>query len=273
MARSRAGMVDFLCIGAQKAGTTWLWEALRRHPGVFTPPVKELHHYDHRHTPANRAWTGLHLRRAVRRALRWHVNHAAPFDRAWIDYLIDLADRDPFTPAWYARAFARAPAGAVRVDITPEYAGLPPEGVAEVLADNPDVKVLHILRDPVERALSQLRMGFAGAKLAAPDDAAWRAALAGADLAERSDYARHIAVWDEVAPGRVRRLSFDDLTGDPARFLGRVERFAGLDPGPRPAGLGAAVHASAHMSAPDWVRAALADRLAPQRAAMAAALR
>lgn len=28
---------DFICIGAQKAGTTWLYEQLRRHPDVWMP--------------------------------------------------------------------------------------------------------------------------------------------------------------------------------------------------------------------------------------------
>src|SRR5262245_13183400 len=37
---------DFLGIGAQKAGTTWLYEQLRRHPDVWLPPEKELHYFD-----------------------------------------------------------------------------------------------------------------------------------------------------------------------------------------------------------------------------------
>jgi len=37
---------DFLCIGAQKAGTTWLADALRAHPEVFVPEDKELHYFD-----------------------------------------------------------------------------------------------------------------------------------------------------------------------------------------------------------------------------------
>jgi hypothetical protein len=32
---------DFICIGAQKSGTTWLYEQLRRHPGIHIP-AKEL---------------------------------------------------------------------------------------------------------------------------------------------------------------------------------------------------------------------------------------
>jgi hypothetical protein len=38
--------VDFLCIGAQKAGTTWLYEMLRRLPQVGLPKSKEVHFWD-----------------------------------------------------------------------------------------------------------------------------------------------------------------------------------------------------------------------------------
>lgn len=37
---------DFLGIGAQKAGTTWLHANLAAHPGVFLPATKELHYFD-----------------------------------------------------------------------------------------------------------------------------------------------------------------------------------------------------------------------------------
>ncbi len=38
---------DFLGIVAQKSGTTWLHDKLWRHPQVWLPPIKELHHLGH----------------------------------------------------------------------------------------------------------------------------------------------------------------------------------------------------------------------------------
>ena len=38
--------VDFLCIGAQKAGTTWLYEMLRKIPQIGLPTAKEVHFWD-----------------------------------------------------------------------------------------------------------------------------------------------------------------------------------------------------------------------------------
>lgn len=36
---------EFLCIGSQKAGTTWLYENLRCHPELFLPDRKELNYF------------------------------------------------------------------------------------------------------------------------------------------------------------------------------------------------------------------------------------
>jgi hypothetical protein len=37
---------DFICVGAQKAGTTSLWRALKQHPDVHVPPSGEVHFFD-----------------------------------------------------------------------------------------------------------------------------------------------------------------------------------------------------------------------------------
>lgn len=43
----RTKLPDFLVIGVPRAGTTWLYEALRRHPQVFLPGRrKEIHFFD-----------------------------------------------------------------------------------------------------------------------------------------------------------------------------------------------------------------------------------
>ena len=37
---------NFLCIGAPKAGTTWLHTHLARHPHIWLTPQKEMHFFD-----------------------------------------------------------------------------------------------------------------------------------------------------------------------------------------------------------------------------------
>lgn len=42
---------DFICVGAQKSGTTWLYHELNKHPNVRMPAVKELRYFfDHKMT-------------------------------------------------------------------------------------------------------------------------------------------------------------------------------------------------------------------------------
>jgi len=43
---SNSLLPDFLIIGAQKSGTTFLYKAFRQHPEVYLPPRKELHYFD-----------------------------------------------------------------------------------------------------------------------------------------------------------------------------------------------------------------------------------
>ena len=44
--KSRLCLPDFLGIGAQKSGTTWLAQNLRCHPEVYLPESKELHYFN-----------------------------------------------------------------------------------------------------------------------------------------------------------------------------------------------------------------------------------
>ena len=38
--------VNFIGIGVQKAGTTWLSSILKEHPEIYIHPRKELHYFD-----------------------------------------------------------------------------------------------------------------------------------------------------------------------------------------------------------------------------------
>src|SRR4051794_11487807 len=112
----------FLCIGAQKAGTSWLFVQLQQHPQVWMPPVKELHFFDHLFVSENRKWTRWHIQSGVRKCLKWHINNVEKTDFGYVRYLADLAGRDLFTAEWYERAFDRPGAAGRKLgDITPEY--------------------------------------------------------------------------------------------------------------------------------------------------------
>ena len=39
------GTIDFIGVGARKAGTTWIYKQLKKHPQIFTPSSKELSYF------------------------------------------------------------------------------------------------------------------------------------------------------------------------------------------------------------------------------------
>lgn len=111
--------IDFIIAGVQKGGTTALDSYLRQHPAVSMAKKKEPHFFD------KRPKTGL-----------------APLDRALYHRLFD----------WRA-----ARAGCLLGEATPIiswwHGALP-----RVWSYNPDIKLILLLRDPVERAWSHYRM-------------------------------------------------------------------------------------------------------------------
>ncbi|WP_067471496.1 sulfotransferase family protein [Actinomadura hibisca] len=116
---------DFLVAGAPKAGTTALHAALAAHPGLYLSPVKEPKFFLTDGPPPARGGPG------DAQTYREHV---------W--------RRDD-----YEALFDGAPDGALRGESTPFY--LYDAGARErIRALVPEVKLIVVLRDPVERAHS-----------------------------------------------------------------------------------------------------------------------
>lgn len=239
---------SFLCVGVQKAGTSWLYEQLRQHPELWLPPIKELHYFDHLYCPANRAWTHWHIEQSVKNMLKDYLNQAQAVDFRYVRYLATMASKPLFTEAWYRQAFTRQAAqGKVLGDITPEYCAIGDEGIAYVkrlLGE--DVKVLWVIRDPLGRALSQLRMNAGRRGLSADSpDSIWLELAQDTEIAERGDYADYIPRWERHL-GREAMLfvPFGQIASQPGAVLQAIGQFLQVTPwqGYR------AVHEKVHVS-------------------------
>jgi len=114
--------VSFLICGTQKAGTTALADYLRGHPQLFLPEQKELHHFDNE-------------------TLNWGPGNGAQRRNA----------------RRYHEAFQTAPAGSLWGEATPIYMywDTAPERIWRY---NPAMRIVVILRNPVERAYSHWAM-------------------------------------------------------------------------------------------------------------------
>lgn len=166
---------NFLVIGAQRAGTTWLYECLREHPDIYLPEQKELHYFD-----------------------------------------LNLAKGEQ----WYLSHFANANETAIG-EITPNYYQYP-GAIEEALVLLPSAKLIFILREPKERALSQFSLF----------KEKWGVSTVEQAIMERPEFAdlslqgKHLKRIISIVPReRLLILFYDDLASKPLEFLSSIYRF------------------------------------------------
>jgi len=140
---------DFLCIGAQKSGTSWLTSNIRLHPDIWTTPVKGIHFFNDlpplpmitrvfNRKQRNNKWRHLligQLGRAVKAPHTLEVRWLLRF------FLLQRSE------SWYASLFTPGE-GQIAGEITPAYARLDEDTVGRVHSLMPNAKIIYLLRDP-----------------------------------------------------------------------------------------------------------------------------
>ncbi len=156
------------CVGATKAGTTWLYRYLHDHPDCAMPAVKEAHYWDTFDAPS--LDKQLVAYRVRLREMRRQKQDAAQAGRGWqIDNLNRRIDQmkallaalegdrssDAGYLAWLldGRADSR-----IVADITPNYATLADETLVRMRDAAPGTKFIYLIRDPLDRLWSHIRM-------------------------------------------------------------------------------------------------------------------
>ena len=216
---------NFICIGAQKAGTGWLYEQLRAHPDFWMPPIKELHYFDRKtRTPRPGAENRFDEALSAARDSR---------DENFIREARQLfADRE-ISPSGYAALFDNR-GKLISGDITPGYSTLPDEIVSLVARSFPEAEIIFVARDPVERAWSQLSMWVRHGRIPRfdPNDAdAVLQNLSNPGVLARSYPSEIVRRWKEhVAPGKLHTYFFDDLKAAPEKLRFAILSLLGADP-------------------------------------------
>jgi len=208
---------DFLCVGAQKGGTSWLYHQLESHPDFWMPPLKELHYFDELSRIPPVAST------------RPRDNR----DRRFLESIKRLSARSHIDLDDYAGLFA--PKGQLLSgDITPAYSMLSDEIIERIVDRFPNLKVIFLARDPVERAWSQLSMGVRLRNISpfdATDVDVVTRTLLNPGVLLRSHPSKIVARWKRyVRPELFRIFFFDDLERDPAELRRSILLFLGADP-------------------------------------------
>ncbi|HEY2357949.1 MAG TPA: sulfotransferase [Phenylobacterium sp.] len=261
------GKPDFLCVGAQQAGTTWLHQMLRQNPGVWLGPFQEYQFFNALFVKGDAEWVGWHVRTKVHNAIRYSVA-AAPnnIDLDYLRYLMDIVDEHSmFTEAWYSHIFSRG-GQAVKGDISPAYCSIPAEGVDYVLRTQGPIPVIFLVRDPAGRALSQLRMNISRTRSGPPTTRAqWEQVAANPEIAARGDYRRYIADWLARYPEqKLLFVPFRDVDADPLGVLRRVEQHIGVGAQAIYAKAGERVYEGADLELPGYVTEMVQQQFRPQ---------
>ena len=222
---------DFLCIGAMGSGTSWLNKNLGFHPEVWFTPIKELHHFDAQIMPRERKRVRYfkHLRRRFRRLARKAKVLDPTFmqDLSW-DAHFFLRRR---TNDWYVRLFRPMP-GQIAGEITPAYAGLSVEKIREVHELNPKIKLIYIMRNPIDRSWTAVTKILAKRKKRTlsnvPDKEIFNK-LDSSKVVIRSNYIEAIEKWGSVFPKEQFFITFfEDIAERPRELLLRIHEFLGI---------------------------------------------
>lgn len=225
--------INFWGIGAQKAGTSWLYYNLNKTPGFIIPPVKEMHYFDRdtkypspnilsQSRVIDRLKSFSYIKKAARSIIATIVKGKLKnlgFTLKW--FFSNYSDD------WYISVFA--PLKGIKGEITPSYSMLNTDDIARMHAMAPDAKLILMLRNPIDRAWSHFRhtkKGIKGFKLDDVKDHDIIEFMQSEGQELRSNYMRTISNFTSVFPKEQLLIGFFDAIMDaPEQLLEEVIQF------------------------------------------------
>ena len=208
---------DFMIVGPQRTGTSWLYVNLRFHPEIQLSRPKEIFFFS--------SLKSRHAKRFVTDDLRWYLQFFR--DPAWL-----WAAKTGVCLAKYGRWYRPR----VRGESTASYASLDTDVIDDIVRLNPDLKVLLMVRNPVDRAWSDAKYYFEQRVPTIRDVpfAELREFYTDPYQLSCGRYSRNITNWSaRLRPGHLFISRFDDIAAHPERMLRDVMRFLGVSDGRR----------------------------------------
>ena len=189
--RNLANRTFCIGVGAQKAGTSWLFNYLGCHPEIAMSPIKELHYFDQIYRPdLCSTWRKEFDRQAAESISQLASGETGSITN--LQYLIDRV-RMNVDPAAYLEYFDRLATHGRSVvgEITPSYSLLPEVGFSAlrntILGAAATPRIVFVMRDPVERFWSQCRFEAPGS-FEQSADKVYERALRDPQFLERTRY-------------------------------------------------------------------------------------
>lgn len=232
----------FLGIGAHKAGTSWLYKQLIGHPEVYMPPKKEIHFFDRsprylspnalaesspllrpfKLEPRDLRKMSVDFMRMVKCALTTDFERAEWYQKWLFGY---------YNEDWYTSLFHQSARYNTCGEISPSYSILESQDIARIKDLNPDMKLILMLRDPIDRAWSNIRFGSDRGRLdvnlESPDDII--EALQQPKVVLRGDYERTLNNYlEHFDSSQVLVCFYEAIKHDPVGLMAGVTAFLGI---------------------------------------------
>lgn len=208
---------DFLCIGAPKSATTWLHKRLGMHPDIFLPKCKELHFFDTPYVNTNLAGS----------------TSLGSDDKGKLGYYkpYDMASRRHWR--WYLFQF-QGGRQLVKGDITPTYARASEENIASIAMKIPNIKIIYILRNPIERAwsgASYFMYRWHGKGMSEQmEEGVVKNWVLEPERLDHGFYMEKITAWEKyIKKENILYLFYDDIKNSPRSVLNEICEFIGVD--------------------------------------------
>jgi hypothetical protein len=148
--------------------------------------------------------------------------------------------------------------------MTPEYSTIPEEGIRYLRSLLGAVRIIYLIRSPLSRALSQLRMNISRQVRGAMTEADWLSMADQWDIYNRGDYQSYVPRWKaHFAAEDILFLPYGRLAQDPAGLMREVEAFLGVAPHDYPR-IAERVHETRRIEVPKSIVRHLEERLGGQ---------
>ena len=204
---------DFLIIGPQRTGTTWLHAHLRFHPQIFLSEPKELYFFSSLE------------RRDPRRFVSDELS-------SYLRYFRDPLWRWAAKTAICLRRHGELYRPIVRGEATASYAAMAPAVIDDIVALKPDIRAILMIRHPIERAWSHAKKDLVRNRKRQFEDVAadeFRSFFADPYQRRCAQYADLADTWSaRLRPGHLFVGVFDQIATRPEDMLLDVMRFLGV---------------------------------------------
>ncbi|MGJ8616370.1 MAG: sulfotransferase [Sulfitobacter sp.] len=224
----------FLSVGAMKAGTTWLYAVLERHPELHFTLEKEIHYFYHKYVDSNLLSEPRRLINAKERYLYRFDPENANIDRIrenlhWVSAYLQR----PVNDYWFRDLFHLRPHQTWACEFSNLNAHLPPEAWPQIADQCENLRVLYTMRDPIKRLWSHTKFHLQVTnqvdKLESwgPDD--FRQFIRMPHIWNNAEYGRVLRTLKAGVPDSgLKVIFYEDLHADQRKTMKDIENFLGV---------------------------------------------